>query len=221
MVSHESGLLAENTMLQTRDEPIGVLENLCINATHAVDDLMPRSLVIGTHSVKPDVGEGLLPHYIYSDAKRDLVYGTPHDVLAALQNLTHKHYSHYTLIVSGFEAHHFYGRDLQNYIDILRILCHGVVLFGDYTLSRHASHELVAYTRSKAEKIQQQLHGGYQPWFQQHAVFTPHSFMANVHSTEWKSVRGIQFKHCKIGVTASPSLSENEMDSIIHESVTL
>ena len=179
----------------------------------------PRSLIVGTHPDIPLVGDGMLPSTKFQETDRTRIVDTPLEVLDRLRTLAHQNYRSFACVMAAFEFHHFRGRDRKDFIDLLQMMSHGTVIMADYSLSGVNKELVRKQATSRVEVIQQEIYRGFEPWLADHAVFTPESFLVSVGDSDWASSQGFTMPQNKVGMIASPTMSEHELEQIYKPSL--
>ncbi len=195
------------------------LFDLSLRTQDLLEEKHPQSLIIGTHPKIPLVGDGLLSSSRFEEAGRTRIVDSPKEVLERLRMLVHQHYRRYACVMAAFEFHHFKGRDLSDFTELLQMLSHGTVIMADYTLAGIHSEVARQETQSRVEVIQQGIYGGFEKWFNDHTVFSTQGFLDTAKDADWKSFTGFTMPNHKTGAIASSSLSQAELTLITNEAI--
>ncbi len=188
--------------------------DLSVKTGEALDERNPESLIIGTHPHIPLVGEGYLARSKFPHAARTRIVDFPSTVLEKLELLLAENRSRYACVIAAFEAHHFHGDALKQLVEMLSELSHGVVLVSDYAYQGCALDDLRDISQSRNEQTQQKIYGGYESWVKDHAVFSNEGFAHTMSQADWTSLQNFSFPKRRVGMIASPTLAEHELEKI-------
>ncbi len=188
--------------------------DLSVKTGEALDERNPESLIIGTHPHIPLVGEGCLSRLKFPKSTRTRIVDLPSTVLEKLELLLTENRNRFACVIAAFEAHHFHGDALKQLVEMLSELSHGVVLVSDYAYQGCALNDLREISQSKNEQKQQQIYGGYESWARDHAVFSNEGFAHAMSEADWTSLQNFSFPNRRVGMMASPTLRDRDLESI-------
>jgi hypothetical protein len=173
-----------------------------------------ESLVISTHPFIECVCDGMLSKSGFPDEHRTRIIDTPQEVLKQIDRLAEGNRERFGCVLAAFQIHHFRGQELVDCIAMLKKISNAVLL-GDYAFLGHDADEIRQYVNTDAERKQQEIYKGFEPWLASHAVFTQATFFDAVAAAEPKSGRGFVLPGRKVGAVISDTLSDADVGDIV------
>ncbi len=204
-------------VIETTAQPSHLFRKLSASTQTVLQDDSPECLLIGTHPHIPFVGEEMISaeHFPYHLRSREI--GTPNKVLQSLRQNRVINRNRFAIVLAAFETHHFHGCELEEYLQLLHELSHGVVLAGDYAFMAEDPKKIKPTTCSRAETAQQEIYGSYDAWFKEHAVYTQATFFESIRSADPNSIQGFSLPNGRVVSISSHHLNQPELGTIISD----
>lgn len=173
-----------------------------------------EALLIGTHTKIPFAGDAMLSERFPYES-RERIVDSPINVRDRLRMHVHQNLRRYALVIAAFELHHFEQRDVQDLLELAKLLSHGVVLTGDYAYRGLDPTAMFPHAQAATERLQHKFYGSYDKWFKSHAVFRPGDLDADIRDQDWTSIETFQFANSQVGAIGSPTLDDLELSRIV------